>query len=268
MPDSITTIAKMESQGTSVKVLEYQELRGSNDIDTAEEIYYAMKVGMRLHQVQITLDNASVVVEPGAMQYMIGNIQMEVKSGGLAGLAQKAITSALTQETVYRPTYKGTGEVMLEPSFDHFILVRLEHEDMVANKGMLYASESKIELGVFVQKNLGTALKGGEGFFQTKISGSGWVVLASPVPEEEIRKVTLNNSKLLVDGNFALLRKGKIEYKVEKSTKSRLGKKHSGEGILQSFSGTGEVWLAPTWDTYISFEEDRLAEEEEAAETK
>lgn len=63
-------------------------------------------------------------------------------------------------------------------------------------------------------------------------------------------RLQLNNEKLSVDGNFALLRKGRIEFKVEKSSKSLLGSATGGEGLLQTFTGTGEVWLAPTQSVY------------------
>ena len=91
---------------------------------------------------------------------------------------------------------------------------------------------------------------GGEGLFQTKISGTGWAVMNIPVPASEVIRHTLNNEKLSVDGTIALLRKGAIEYRVEKSNKSILGSAISGEGLLQTFTGTGEVWLAPTQTFY------------------
>jgi uncharacterized protein (AIM24 family) len=56
----------------------------------------------------------------------------------------------------------------------------------------------------------------------------------------------LNNERLQVNGNFAILRRGSIHFTVEKSTKSLLGFMTSGEGWLQTFSSTGQVWLAPT----------------------
>jgi uncharacterized protein (AIM24 family) len=54
------------------------------------------------------------------------------------------------------------------------------------------------------------------------------------------------------------LRKGNIEYRVEKSNKSLLGSAISGEGLLQTFSGTGEVWLAPTQSFYTRMHAENL----------
>jgi len=54
-----------------------------------------------------------------------------------------------------------------------------------------------------------------------------------------------------VDGNFALLRRGDIQFSVEMSSKEIINTMASGEGLLQTFRrGTGEVWLAPTQAVY------------------
>ncbi len=250
MTDQVQTIQSMDGNGSRVSILEYQQLIGSNSLESARTLYFAAQSGMRLRQVFIQINACEVVLEAGALQYMKGNIVMETKSGGLGGLVTKIAASALTNESTFRPRYKGVGEIMLEPAFAHFLLIKLNGEEMITDKGMFYASEGTVNVGVAMQKNISSALFGNEGFFQTRISGTGWVVLASPVPLAEIRKVVLNNEKLQVDGNFALLRKGKIEFKVEKSSKSIFGTARSGEGLLQTFAGTGEVWLAPTQDIY------------------
>lgn len=84
------------------------------------------------------------------------------------------------------------------------------------------------------------------GLYQTRIEGSGIVVLKVPVPESEIFKCILINDTLKVDGNFAILRTGNIEFSVEKSSKSIIGTAVSGEGMVNVYRGTGEVWLVPT----------------------
>jgi uncharacterized protein (AIM24 family) len=205
---------------------------------------------MHLKQVKILLKDGDVILESGALHFMKGNISAEAKTGGLGGFAKKLASSVLTNETTFKPQYHGTGEIYLEPSFGHYIILHLNGEEIIADKGMFYASEASVDVGVAMQKNISSALLSGEGLFQTKLSGTGWCALVSPVPSSEIVRYQLNNEKLSVDGNFALLRKGNIEFKVEKSTKSILGSMRSGEGLLQTFTGTGEVWLAPTQSIY------------------
>jgi uncharacterized protein (AIM24 family) len=82
------------------------------------------------------------------------------------------------------------------------------------------------------------------------ITGPGMVILESPVPECEINKITLRNDVLRVDGNFALLRTGGIEMSVERSSKTLVGSAVSGEGLVNVYRGTGQVWIAPTIKAY------------------
>ncbi len=91
---------------------------------------------------------------------------------------------------------------------------------------------------------------GGEGWFQTKISGTGLCVLAVPVPPSEVLKYELNNERLQVDGNFVFLRSASLNFTVERSAKSLVGNLTSGDGALQTFEGTGIVWMAPTQFVY------------------
>lgn len=250
MEHNITVATRTDGKSSTVEILYYNGLNGSDDIHLAQTLYYAQQVGLRLKQVRITLRNGEAVLESGALHFMKGNITAESPTGGLGGFAKKLVTNALTNEATFRPRYKGTGEIYTEPTFSHFIVVNLDNEEAIVEKGMYYASEGSVELGVAVQKNVSSALFGGEGFIQTRIYGNGWCVLTSPVPASEIVRYELNNEKLSVDGTFTLLRKGKIDFRVEKSTKSIIGSATSGEGLLQTFTGTGEVWLAPTQTTY------------------
>ena len=41
-----------------------------------------------------------------------------------------------------------------------------------------------------------------------------------------------------------------VEFKAEKSSKTWIATSISGEGLLQTFSGNGRVWIAPTQGVY------------------
>jgi uncharacterized protein (AIM24 family) len=252
--DKVQIIESAEGTGCRFEVLEYQELTGSENVALAETLFYAKEAGIRLKMVRITLNQGEIITESGALYFMKGNLEMDSPAGGITGLAKKFVASKLTKEDTFKPHYRGTGEIYLEPTFSHFVLVEINNEEMVVDKGMFFACESTVQVGVKMQKKLSSALMGGEGFFQTRLSGTGIAVLASPVPSDEIIRYELTGDKLSVDGNFAILRKGDIEFKVEKSAKSFFGSVASGEGLLQTFSGHGEVWVAPTQAAY-----DRIA---------
>lgn len=243
-----------ESDDFKVEVLAYAKLGGAKNYHTASTIFFANQAGIRLKQVRITLRGGEAITEAGALHFMLGHIQMESKIGGVSGLGRAMVNKFITKEAAILPRYRGSGEIYLEPSFSHFLVYRLSGEEVICDKGMFYCGEGALEVGAALQKNVSSALFGGEGLFQTRIRGTGICVFESPVPAEEVVRVDLKDQTLQVDGNFALMRTGEIEFSVEKSTKSLLGTLTSGEGLLQTFRGTGSVWLAPTQNIYQRLE--------------
>jgi len=123
-------------------------------------------------------------------------------------------------------------------------------EEIVVDKGMFYAAQGSVEVKPIMQKNVSSALLGGEGLFQMSLKGPGLAVLECAVPMCEIDIIELNNDVLKVDGNFAVLRTGNIDFAVERSAKTLLGSAVSGEGLVNVYRGTGQVWLAPTIKVY------------------
>jgi uncharacterized protein (AIM24 family) len=249
-PGRYEVLDSAEADGFKVEILAYPKLGGAKDHQTAATVYFANQAGIKLKQVRITLRDGEAIAESGALHFMLGQIQMESKIGGVAGLGKAMMNKFVTKEAAVMPRYRGTGQIYLEPSFSHFLVYRLCGEEVIADKGMFYCGQGSIDVGSAVQKNVSSALFGGEGWFQTRIRGTGICVLESPVPADEILRVDLKDETLQVDGNFALMRTGRIDFSVEKSTRSLLGTITSGEGLLQTFRGTGSVWLAPTQDVY------------------
>jgi uncharacterized protein (AIM24 family) len=244
MNDSLfTVIEKQEGRRATFEVLEYKQLPVTSAGSSSS--YYAKETGVKLKQVRITLRQGAVQAEAGALQFMKGDLQLKSNAGGVGGFMKKMASNILTDESLFKPLYEGTGEIYLEPSYGHYLLMNLNEEEVVADKGMFYAAEPSVQLGVSRQK-LTSSIKGDDGLFQTKLKGSGFCVLQSPVPLDQIMKVQLNDEKLQVDGTFALLRKGDIDFSVKRASSSIVGSATSGEGYLHVFEGTGEVWLAPT----------------------
>jgi uncharacterized protein (AIM24 family) len=242
-------LSEMECE-SKFQILEYENLEGATDVETAFGINIIRQSGIKLKQIRIILDDSSVKLEPSCLSYMKGNIEIKNKSGGLLGFGKKIISSKLTGETAFKPTYSGTGEIFLEPSFGHFALIELEDDEIIVSDDMFYACEEGVEINAAMQKNISSAFLGNEGLYQTRIEGNGIVALKVPVPESEIFKCILIKDTLKVDGNFAILRTGNIEFSVEKSSKSIVGTVLSGEGMVNVYRGTGEVWLAPTKSIY------------------
>lgn len=193
--------------------------------------------GVRL--VKATLNNETVRTEAGALYYMRGNLTMESKAPGLGGML-KAFASG---ETIFRPTYTGTGELFLEPSLGGFYVFESGGHTWIAESGAYWASEIGIAVELHREKAL-TSLISGEGLvdFQTKLSGHGQIVLQAQGPVEVMQ---LQNDRLVVDGRYVLARTGDIQYSAQRATRSLLGSMTSGEGFVRIYEGTGTLLMAP-----------------------
>lgn len=247
---NIEIIDKVENNEIKIEVMEYQKLLGMTNTNMASTLYYMTQQNMKIRQVAIYINNSSFKIEPGAMSYFQGNLTMEsgVKIGNTIG---RMFTGAVTGEKMAQPEYSGTGMLVLEPTFRHILLIELEKgESIIVDKGMFYGAQGSVDVKSVMQKNVSSALLGGEGLFQIQIIGPGAVILESVVPIEEIDIIHLENDTLKVDGNFAILRSEGISFTVEKSAKSLLDSAMSGEGLVNVFRGTGQVWLAPTIKVY------------------
>ncbi|MBG86169.1 MAG: hypothetical protein CMO80_04630 [Verrucomicrobiales bacterium] len=197
--------------------------------------------GVRL--VKVTLNNEMIRCESGALYYMRGAIEMESKAPSIGGFFK----SLATGESIFRPTYTGTGELYLEPSMGGFHVMELEGDEWILESGAYWASDPDVKVDAYREKTL-TSLKSGEGFldFQTKVSGYGKVVLSAQGPVEAVH---INNDKLVVDGNYVLARPSEMKYSAQRATKSLLGSLTSGEGFVRIYEGTGTVLMAaiPYW---------------------
>ena len=189
-------------------------------------------------------ENSAVRYESGGMYYMQGNLELEANLPTAGGF----LKSMVTRESVVKPVIRGSGTVWFEPSFGNFTILDLKGEEWILDKGAYYASEMGIEISSFTNKSI-SGLFSGEGFFQTKVAGHGKVVLLSNGPLETVE---LNNGKLVVDGSFAVARQASVQLTVAKANKGIFGSMISGEGIVNTFTGTGKVLIAPAANKYIT----------------
>ncbi|WXR62619.1 AIM24 family protein [Peptostreptococcaceae bacterium AGR-M142] len=189
--------------------------------------------GSPLRQIRIKLNNSGFLAQPKDLQFMKGPIHIGTKK-----TTSNFVGSMGTGERSFTSHYSGkTGEVYLDPSYKHFYMIELLDESIILGDGMFYCCEDSIVLSVHTNKDFSVGFFKGDGFRQPKLSGTGIAILESNVPFEEVLIYPLNNETLSIDGSFAILIRGDIDIKVEKS---------KNEGFLSIYSGTGEVWIAPT----------------------
>ena len=92
---------------------------------------------------------------------------------------------------------------------------------------------------------MSSAVAGGAGLFNLSLSGTGYAVLESDTPKSELIEIELQDDILRIDGNLAIAWSDSLKFTVERSSKSLIGSMTNGEGLLQTFKGTGKVLMTP-----------------------
>lgn len=183
------------------------------------------------------MHNEAVRTEAGAMRYYQGPIEMKSTMPTVKGFFK----SKLAGERAFRPVYRGSSKLVLEPSFKNFFELDLEDERYILDRGAYWASDIGVEADMFVNK-VSTSIFSGEGIIQTAVSGIGKVIVQAP---GEIEVIDLENDRLVVDGSFAVARSDTLDFSIRQSARSLLGTVTSGEVLVSVLEGTGRVYLAP-----------------------
>ena len=113
-----------------------------------------------------------------------------------------------------KTVFSGSGEILLEPSFNDFTLIELVDEEMKL-----------------------------------------------PVPEEEIIRCKLYKDRLVVNGDFIVLRSANIKLSQEKY--ERIIDEELVEEVNNVYIGIGEVWILPTKSIYDKYIETNCFENDE-----
>ena len=237
---------KILQENGAFKIIEYQR-----DLSvypaSAQAAYFSSRRNVRKRQAICDCSKADVIVQAGAMQWMLGDVESKTGIKGVGGLLGNMVKGKVTGESAVKPVYSGSGKVVLEPTYRHLIIVDVGQWDdgLVLDDGMFLACEGSVSQKVTMRSSLSSAAAGKEGLFNLSLVGEGFAVLESPVPKEELIEIRLKNDVLKVDGNFAVGWSKSLEFTVERSSKTLIGSAMNGEGLVNVYRGTGRVCLAP-----------------------
>ena len=209
--------------------------------------YYCSAMNVRKRQVVCDLSQSDIILQAGAMQWTVGNVNATTGVKGVGDLFGKAIRGSVTGESAIKPEYTGNGTLVLEPTYKHILLVDLAdwNGSIVLDDGLFLACDATLKHKAVARSNISSAVAGNEGLFNLGIVGRGILCLESPCPMEELVEITLDNDVLKVDGNMAIAWSGSLDFTVERSGKTLIGSAASGEGLVNVYRGTGKVLLAP-----------------------
>lgn len=214
----------------------------------ASVAYFMHEMNVRKRQVLCNLNNSAVKVQAGAMQWTAGQVDSETGVKGVGDFLGKALKGAVTNESAVKPIYRGSGFLMLEPTYRYIILEDISQWEggIVLDDGLFLACDAHLNEKAISRTNASSALLGGEGLFNLSLSGAGIAVLESPVPREELIEIEVKDDIVKIDGNMAIAWSASLQFTVEKSSKSLMGSALNGEGFVNVYRGTGKILLAPT----------------------
>ena len=214
----------------------------------AMEEYYMSQMNVKRKQAIANLNGkVGLVLQAGAMQYIVGNVQATTGLKGVGDFLGKMVKSSVTKESAIKPEYVGTGVLVTEPTYKYLLTENVGDwtGGLVMEDGMFLACESTVKHEIQARSSLSSAALGNEGLFNLRLAGNGVCVLESNVPRSEIVEIDLQDDVLKIDGSFAICWSGSLSFTVERSGKTLLGSAASGEGLVNVYKGTGKVWLAP-----------------------
>ncbi len=241
--DDVKTLAQLGP----FQVIEYQRDLSVTP-SSAIAAYYCAQMNVRKRQLVCDLSKANVTVQAGAMQWMLGNVSATTGIKGVGDLLGKAMRGKVTGESAIKPEYTGDGQLVLEPTYKHLLLMDAAEwgGSVVLDDGLFLACDSKLKHKAVMRANFSSAVAGGEGLFNLSLNGSGVFCIEAECPREELIEVTLDNDVLKIDGNYAIAWSGSLGFTVERSGKSLIGSAASGEGLVNVYRGTGKVLMMPT----------------------
>lgn len=237
----------MTAQADCFSVYEHQKDMSVNPY-AAETAYFMHEMNMRKRQLLCCLNNSSVRVQAGAMQWTAGSVESQTGVKGVGDFFGKTLKGAVTGESAVKPVYQGWGYLMLEPTYKYIILEDLSSwgGGIVLDDGLFLACDDGIQEKIVARSNLSSAVFGKEGLFNLCLTGQGIIALESPSPREELFEIILDNDTVRIDGNMAVAWSPSLEFTVEKSSKSLLGSAINGEGLVNVYRGSGKILMSPT----------------------
>jgi uncharacterized protein (AIM24 family) len=245
MSDFRTRIDEQASAGVRFEVYQFERkshvlampvptTTSSSSDGTVPVIHLHPPHAATARQVRIVLEGGAALLEPGALQYAHGKLQVEMqKNAGAGGFFSRAITSAASGESAFATRYAGYGEVWTEVTTKHFILAAMDgpQDSLILDDGAFYACDANVALSTHIHRSV-----------QGILSGNGLMQ-----PADEVEVVELDGQKeLIVDGDLMLMYSAGLQVELRPLVRGLRNAWRSGEGLVYVFRGTGTVWLTPT----------------------
>ena len=211
--------------------------------------------GDDMQMVEIELDpGETVIAEAGAMNYMQDGISFETKMGdgsepdsGFMGKLMSAGKRALTGESLFMTHFTNRGAGKKRVSFAAPYPGKIVPIDLATHNGEILCQKDAFlcaalgtQVGIALNRNIGSGFFGGEGFILQRLNGDGMAFVHAG---GTLIKKDLNGEKLLVDRGCLVAFTQGVQYSIERAGNMK-SMFFGGEGLfLATLQGHGSVWL-------------------------
>src|SRR5688572_11413969 len=222
---------------------------------TNHEIDYRI-IGEEMQYVEVELDNnETAIAESGSFMLMDDGIQMETIFGdgsgqekGFFGKLMSAGKRVLTGESLFMTAFTNTSHGKRRVSFaspypGKIIPMDLQNLGgrLICQKDAFLCAAKGVNVGIALQRKLGTGLFGGEGFIMQKLEGDGFAFIhaGGHVFEREIQA----GETLKIDTGCVVAYTQTVDFDIQfvGGIKNTL---FGGEGLFfATLRGPGKVWI-------------------------
>ena len=198
-------------------------------------------MGNNLQIVEIELEpGENVYSESGTMKYMSESVVMDTNTRG--GLL-KGLKRTFSGDTLFITNFKSEnkkGIVAFGGTFPGKIIpLDMQGRSYICQGSSFLCAQDGVDVDLSIQKKLGSAVFGGEGFLLQKISGNGTAFIAAC---GDVAEFDLQPGQILkVSTSNAVLWEESVQYEIQrvKGVKNML---FSGEGLfITILHGPGKV---------------------------
>ena len=212
--------------------------------------------GAEMQFVEVELDPGEAAIgEAGSMMYMDGGIEMDTVFGdgsaaqsGLFGKLLGAGKRLLTGESLFTTVFVNQGSAKQRVAFaapypGKILPMNLAQlgGTLICQKDAFLCAARGVQLGIALQRKLGTGFFGGEGFIMQRLDGEGlaFVHAGGTVVKRELQP----GQVLLVDTGCVVAYTPNVSFDIQYVGKIKTAL-FGGEGLFfAKMTGPGTVWL-------------------------
>ena len=209
---------------------------------------YSIDKQMQFQLVDIELEpGEKVFIQRGSMVYHSTSIKLNTKVNGTgSGIGKliravgRSITSGESFWITEAQASRTTGKLAIAPALPGEVLpLKLGKEQYRINDGKFLAMDGSASYSMKKQSVGRAIFSGTGGFFVMTTSGEGTVLCNA---YGSIKKITLNNDEITIDNNHVVAWSTGLDYDIhfDNGFIQSIG---TGEGIVNTFKGSGEVYI-------------------------